>query len=143
MPRRSSDTERNLKAFLDLIASFTASAFIFCQGVLGGVSLILFYLLVRMDDTSFMRVYSPIAADGQKAFLFLSTVSFVAALDKWTKDQMASWQPLRHWPKWMEPWQSTTELRDLFHLTDVTRPLLTPYLPNLRFQLLDLSSQPR
>ena len=44
-----------------------------------------------MDDTSFMRVYSPIAADGQKAFLFLSTVSFVAALDKWTKDQMASW----------------------------------------------------
>uniref|UniRef100_A0A6T7NP54 Uncharacterized protein n=1 Tax=Hanusia phi TaxID=3032 RepID=A0A6T7NP54_9CRYP len=84
-------SEKNLQTFLDVVAALIASSFIFCQGILGGIGIIHFYLILHTDERSFLRSFSPIADDTQRAFLFLSSVAMVGALDKFSKDQMAGW----------------------------------------------------
>mmetsp|Transcript_37685 Transcript_37685/g.60786 ORF Transcript_37685/g.60786 Transcript_37685/m.60786 type:complete len:397 (-) Transcript_37685:95-1285(-) len=88
---RSEKDEELLKHFLDLVASLIASSFIFCQGLLGGISLMMLYFSANQTDRELLRSYSPIAADTQKAFMFLSSFSMIGALDKYSKDHMAAW----------------------------------------------------
>jgi len=90
------DTHRDrdedyLKNFLDVVARLIASSFIFCQGLLGGMSLLLLYFYANQTDTELLATYPPIADDTQKAFLFLSSFSLIGALDKYSKDHMAAW----------------------------------------------------
>mmetsp|Transcript_11502 Transcript_11502/g.27594 ORF Transcript_11502/g.27594 Transcript_11502/m.27594 type:complete len:440 (-) Transcript_11502:181-1500(-) len=86
-----SGSQESLKVFLDLLGALVASAFIFCQGLLGGISLLLLYLSVNLGERAFLRTFAPIASDVQKAFMFLCTVALVGSLDKWSKDKMAGW----------------------------------------------------
>jgi len=88
---RSDKDEQFLKTFLDALASFIASSFIFCQGLLGGASLLLLYFSGNQSEGEILRSYSPIADDTQKAFLFLSSFSLIGAFDKYSKDHMAAW----------------------------------------------------
>uniref|UniRef100_A0A6U5VPB5 Transmembrane protein n=2 Tax=Guillardia theta TaxID=55529 RepID=A0A6U5VPB5_GUITH len=94
--------DKNLETCLDLIAALIASSFIFCQGILGGIGIIHFYLIVHTDQRSFLRSFSPIADDTQRAFLFLSSVALVGALDKFSKDQMAGWMLRGRYQFWLD-----------------------------------------
>ena len=88
---RSDKDEDFLKNFLDFVASLIASSFIFCQGLLGGMGLIMLYFTANQTDREMLSSFSPIADDVQKAFTFLSSFALIGALDKYSKDHMAAW----------------------------------------------------
>lgn len=88
---RSDKDEDFLKNFLDFVASLIASSFIFCQGLLGGMGLIMLYFSANQTDREMLSSFSPIADDVQKAFTFLSSFALIGALDKYSKDHMAAW----------------------------------------------------
>ena len=88
---RSDKDEDFLKNFLDFVASLIASSFIFCQGLLGGMGLLLLYFSANQTQSEMLSSFSPIADDVQKAFTFLSSFALIGALDKYSKDHMAAW----------------------------------------------------
>ena len=60
-PRTEKD-ERFLKSFLDAVANLIASSFIFCQGLLGGLSLMMLYFSANQTDNEMLRCDEAAAA---------------------------------------------------------------------------------
>lgn len=80
------------KTFMDTLAGVVATFFLLSQGALGGFSLLQLLFTVRYPpNVEFLRYYSPLAADAQRVYFVLTTLSLLAAIDKYAKDKMSGW----------------------------------------------------
>jgi len=71
------------------------TVFLFCQGLLGGVSLLHLYLTFQSKDNAFfLKVYSPSSGEVRRMFFILSVASFVGACEKLSQVETdhASWK---------------------------------------------------
>lgn len=98
---QQADTEElsRYQRIMNRVGAMLAALFVFCQGMLGGMAMLSFFLTYALfeNQLDFLRWYSSVADDFSRFFYWFSIVSLIAALDQYSKDRLANFygRPLR------------------------------------------------
>eukprot|EP01114_Cavostelium_apophysatum_P000313 TRINITY_DN10295_c0_g1_i2.p1 TRINITY_DN10295_c0_g1~~TRINITY_DN10295_c0_g1_i2.p1 ORF type:complete len:250 (-),score=13.85 TRINITY_DN10295_c0_g1_i2:9-710(-) len=78
--------------FIDVVNTLLSTLFVFSQGILGGLSFLLFFATYVSHSTSnFLGYYSQISSSIQHIYFVFTTLALIASLDKLAKDRLQGW----------------------------------------------------